>query len=461
MTQPHTTVRAISWLDLCPWLLLVRTPAIALRLEVLFLATVGGLLTSAAWWLAGIVFFYNGPPTVDDVRAAGGNEVRAQQAEIFGRLYGHLQSWPGGPAIDERVNASLNTDIRNDLPFAVFVWNSLTGVMDEPFHAAWRHLAIPYVEMFSLYISLRQFFFLLTGGVLSLAVWAVFGGAISRCAAMQLGREERIGLRASLKFAIERVFAYFSAPLYPLFGLALFCLAVMVLVGLPMNLDIGVLWAGVVWILVLLFGALAALLALGLLFGWPLMWATVSSEGSDAFDALSRSFAYTFQRPLHYLFYVFVVGVIGALAWLLVLQLGEAIIHLAQWAAHWGVFDEVRMNLLVEAARGEPLAKEQLSTTAGIGVWLIALGNGLVRAVAFSFAFGYFWVAASGMYLLLRREVDHTETDEIFVDDDGQSYGLPPLERDARGVPGVAKNDPPPHSPIENAEQLKSQEEAE
>jgi hypothetical protein len=463
MTQPHTTVRAISWLDLCPWLLLLRTPAIALRLEVLFLATLGGLLTSAAWWLAGIVFFYSGPPTADDVSASsdGPNLVRQQQAESFRALFGHLQSWPGTPALAERVRASDNTNIRNDVPFGAFAWDSLTGRADEPFHAAWRRLAGPYVEMFSLHITLRQFAYLLSGGLLTLAVWAVFGGAISRCAAMQLGREERIGMRASLWFAVERIVAYFSAPLYPLFGLALFCAAVAVLVGLPMNLDIGVLWAGVVWIFVLLCGALAALLALGLLFGWPLMWATVSSEGSDAFDALSRSFAYTFQRPLHYLFYVLVIGVLGALAWLLVLQLGEAIIHLAEWAAHWGVFDEQRMSDIVGAANGQTLPDEQLSSTADVGVWLMALGNGLVRAIAFSFAFGYFWVAASGIYLLLRREVDHTETDEIYVDDDGQTYGLPPLERDAHGVPGVGKNDPPPHSPIDGAEQLRSQEEAE
>ena len=463
MTEQHHPVRAVSWLDLCPWLLLVRTPAIALRLEVLFLATLGGLLTSAAWWLAGIVFFYGGPPSGDDVFSSSNepSQVRALQAESFRDLYLHLQSWPGSAAAPQRIDAQAATDIGSNVPFGTFVWQCVTGQAHEPFHAAWRRLAGPYVEMFALHITLRQFAFLLTGGLLTLFVWSVFGGAITRCAAMQLGREERIGLRASLGFALARVVSYFSAPLYPLFGIAVFCIGVWLIVGLPMNLDVGVIWAGVVWIVVLLLGVLAALLALGLLFGWPLMWATVSSEGSDAFDALSRSYAYTFQRPLHYLFYVLVVGLIGALAWLLVLQLGEGIIHLALWAAHWGVLDEDRMALLVAAANGQPVPADQLTSTARVGAWLMALGNGLVRAIAFSFAFGYFWVAASGIYLLLRREVDHTETDEIYVDDNGQTYGLPPLERDERGVPGVAKNDPPPHSPINEAGPAGMREEAE
>jgi len=35
---------------------------------------------------------------------------------------------------------------------------------------------------------------------------------------------------------------------------------------------------------------------------------------NDSFDALSRSYAYVFQRPLHYLFYALVAAVFGALA---------------------------------------------------------------------------------------------------------------------------------------------------
>jgi hypothetical protein len=453
MSQEHTTVRAVSWLDLCPWLLLVRTPAIALRLEVLFLATIGGLLTSAAWWLSGIIFFYSGPPTAAELSSArgGSDPVRAAQAESFLALFGHLQSWPGAPTLGERVRSSESTNIRNSIPFGTFVWNAITGSADEPFHAAWRRLAGPYVELFALHITLRQFAYLLTGSLLSLIVWAIFGGAITRCAVMQLGREERIGLRASLGFSLVRIWSYISAPLYPLFGIAVFCIVVGLLVGLPMNLDIGVLWAGIAWFVVLLLGILASLLALGLLFGWPLMWATVSSEGSDAFDALSRSYAYTFQRPFYYLFYAIVISVIGALSWLLVLQLGEGIIHLSYWAAHWGVFDEERMAIIVAIASGQTVEEDlPLPATFRAGAWLISLANGLVRAVAFSFAYGYFWTAASGIYLLLRREVDHTEVDEIYADDDGQSYGLPPLERDEHGVPDLAKSERPPHSPIED-----------
>ena len=51
-----------------------------------------------------------------------------------------------------------------------------------------------------------------------------------------------------------------------------------------------------------------AILLLGALVGWPLMWATVSVEGTDAFDALSRSYAYTYHRPWRLLWYVLFAG---------------------------------------------------------------------------------------------------------------------------------------------------------
>ena len=79
-----------------------------------------------------------------------------------------------------------------------------------------------------------------------------------------------------------------------------------------------------------------ALLLLGLIFGWPLMWATISTEGTDSFDALSRTYAYVFQRPLRYLFYAVVAALLGWLGWLLVENFAAAVVWLALWAASWG-----------------------------------------------------------------------------------------------------------------------------
>lgn len=466
MDDRATELRSVSWRDLCPWLMLFRCPTLALRMEVLFLAAAGGILTAAAWWLSGLIFYFGSPAdAVPDAADSTVTVEEREEAEILARLHADLTSLPGAPHADVAHNLTTGSpEVRvrahHRSPFAHLVAAAVSGDigMLEPLHESWRRSTRPYLELFSLRVTLRQFGYLLFGSLTTILIWALFGGAITRSAAMQLAREERIGLGKSLKFAAGKLLSYFASPLLPLGGTALFALGVFLLVGLPMNLDVGLIWSGLVWILVLALGLVVGVLLLGLLFGWPLMWATVSTEGTDTFDALSRSYAYTMQRPFHYLFFVLVAGALGALASLLVIGFAEGVIHVSWWAADWGVFNEQRMDAIVAAASGDQATVERLANegaeigAAGtIGIWLFALANGVVRAVAYSFGYGYFWVAASAIYLLLRKEVDHTETDEISLDDDADSYGLPPLSEDEAGVPGVADEKPADEKPADAA----------
>ena len=71
-----------------------------------------------------------------------------------------------------------------------------------------------------------------------------------------------------------------------------------------MRLNVLTLVAGLLWPLVLLAGFLLAIILLGLLAGWPLLWPAISVERGEAFDAASNCYAYVYQRPLHYVFYL-------------------------------------------------------------------------------------------------------------------------------------------------------------
>ena len=136
----------------------------------------------------------------------------------------------------------------------------------------------------------------------------MFGGAAARIAAVRLGRDEQVGLGDAVVFARGKWPSLMAAPLMPLLAITLVALPIWLL-GLMMRLNLGVAIAGLGWVLVALFGLVMAVFGIGLLFGWPLMWSTIATEGSDAFDAVSRSYAYTFQRPLHYLAYAVLAGV--------------------------------------------------------------------------------------------------------------------------------------------------------
>ena len=162
-----------------------------------------------------------------------------------------------------------------------------------------------------------EFIFLLLCAAWELVVWAFFGGAITRMAAVALARDEQLSWGQLTGYARSKWSHYFSAPIFPLFGVLLATMPLAIL-GLLLRIEAGLLVGGILWFLVLLGGLFMAILAVGLYFGWPLMWATISVEGTDAFDALSRSYAYTYQRPLHYLFYSVVAGFLGVLGWVAV-----------------------------------------------------------------------------------------------------------------------------------------------
>jgi hypothetical protein len=177
-------------------------------------------------------------------------------------------------------------------------------------------------------------------------------------------------------------------------------------------------------------GLVMTILLLGLLFGWPLMWATISSEGTDSFDALSRTYAYVFQRPLCYLFYALVAAVVGWLGWILVENVAGSVIWLTYWAASWGG----------GAANIGDIAGGNATGMAHAAGGLIRFWVDCVKWLALGYLFSYFWTASTAIYLLLRRSVDATEMDEVFLEADAseQGPGLPPLKTDEAGAPKIA-----------------------
>src|SRR5205823_4795128 len=86
----------------------------------------------------------------------------------------------------------------------------------------------------------------------TLLTWGLFGGALTRMAAVELTRKEKIGLVDALRFTKDRYLSYVSAPLIPLLIVAgIFVL--LALYGL-INLIpvVGDVWDGLTWPLPLL-----------------------------------------------------------------------------------------------------------------------------------------------------------------------------------------------------------------
>ena len=398
MTDDRGVIRGIAWRDVLPWLVIFRTFRLAKSMPMLFLATLGAVLAPAGWRVGEALFV---------------PEQTIHADWEYATFVEHNRRWPG-----QRDLRAVPDGGR--MPRSI---RDIVGTSANILEPVYFRFVDPVARLFRSPLTVTEAAYCAFGLLWLLIVWGFFGGAMTRIAVVRLGREEPLGLGEAVRHAAVRLGAYVGSPLFPLAGVVLLAVPICGL-GLLARWDGGLLLVGIVWAAALFGGLLMAILLLGLLFGWPLMWGTISAEvRGDVFEAFSRSFSYTFQRPLHYLFYAVLATFYGALVWLLVYHFSEGVIHLTEWAAAWGAGPERWAEIV--RLRDEPSLGHGLPLYAALGM---GFGTGLVRTIATGFGYSLFWCLAAAAYLLLRRDVDDTEFDEVFADGQTQRYQLPAVE---------------------------------
>lgn len=372
-------IRTVVWSEVFPCLNIVRAFRLAISLRSLVLGAIGILLTVFVWGVIGMVFGDDTPAT---------KWLEPLSSTPWSTLTSAVPDRPGVAPLPDAASS--------------------------PVVRSWAFLSSPAVNgLNETGCSVRSVACIVLCGLWAAAVWAFFGAAICRTAAVRLAADEQVGVGAAIRFASRKWPSYFFAPILPVIGVAGATFLIFLL-GLFMRVNAGMVLAGFLWPLVLVAGFLMAVLLLGLLFGWPLMWAAISVEGTDSFDALSRTYAYVFQRPLKYLFYVLVAGVVGWLGWILVREFAAGIVWLGYWGAGWGCGRET-----IAAILNPDLApKAELNGAGQFGAGMIRFWAGCVKMLAVGYTFSYLWTAAASVYLQLRRDVDAAETDEVFLDAD-------------------------------------------
>jgi hypothetical protein len=490
----QSKIRDVAWFELFSWLMLARSVRIALLARVLILGTLGLIATTLGWRAIGWLF-PDSAFTAAEPAVSGATSVAAlDQSQVNWRAELSRWAWDNSRAFDIAMSARSSYEVFRS------AWN---WIYEAPVDL-WRYLTAPFRGMFS-DVNVRVFVFLLFCAIWELLVWGIVGGAITRIAALKFTRDEAPGPIAAVRHVLGKLPSYSLPPLIALGGAAVFAVQLAIL-GLLMRVSIFAFLAGLAWPFVLLLGLLMAVLLLGALVGWPLMWATISVEGTDAFDALSRSYAYTYQRPWRLLWYVLVVAVLAIVSMFVVKLFATTAIALGDWSVDWGVDDEtmrevVRPDANVvdretprieartdpattsdETPAADPMTAPQLiapngadaaaqeraaadsNANAPAAADLGLMRNGARRAISFwkwlmealaaGYQAGFLWVAAVGVYLLLRRDIDGVQTNEVFVDQDAE-FGLPPLAEDsATGVPEVATTEPARSGDIANPANL-------
>lgn len=420
MLEERGVVRRIAWREIFPWLVLLRAPRQAFSPTVLLLATLAVFASSFGWRIAPYVFFSS-----------------EQREDLFlGRDPGETGELPD-PA--SRLASHIPAAVRKYLPAEP------TGVVESFFG-----LSEPVGRLFSYRLTINEVAYYLFGFLCSLAVWAFAGGFITRRAVVQTAIDDSPGLVETAQFSLRRWPWYFLAPLYPLLGV-LILLLMHVPLGWLMRADFGVLIAGIFWFLVLLAGIAGAWLVIGTLLGWPLMWGALSAEREgDAFEAFSRSFSYVYGRPLHYLFYIVIAAILGALGYAAAYVFVRVVLEFGFWAVSWGAGRE-QVELLRSQMVLMPTGADPPGSMLRAGISLLNFWESVAHAFLQGYTFAYFWSAAGNIYLLLRQDVDEKEMDEVYLPEDEQpvlspQVASPPATSSSPAAPAEASGHaaPPP-----------------
>ena len=284
--------------------------------------------------------------------------------------------------------------------------------------------------------------FMFLMGVWLLLLWAIFGGAISRIAAVHVARDEKPSVRQALRFSTGKLLSFLCAPLIPLMivaGLVGVIATGGLLLYIPM---LGPVAAALIFPLTLLVGVVITLVLVGTVGGMTLMYPTIAVEGSDSFDAISRSFSYVYARPWRAVWYALVAVVYGAVTFLFlrllafvllaVVYLSESLLLMKDSAAM------KRWETIWPAPRWDTLIYDLDYSTMGMGetvaAMLMTLWVYTVIGLLGAYVISFYFSSSTIIYYLLRQEVDATEMDEVDIDTNEEDF-FGPAEDTGDGLP--------------------------
>ncbi len=416
MAQDWKAANSVNWLEGSGLPHIFRTLGFAVQPTKLGLALAAILLTLLFGWALDAVWDLAGHGISEN---AVGQFIRARQLDVGG------EAAKGDRGIFATFRRHEQEAIHHALSAAV-PGLSLSGVRDGGLRVAYGVWWM--VREHSLYALL---FF---AG--SLLIWSAFGGAMCRMTALHFARDDRLSVTEAMRFARQKLLGgLFLAPCIPLAFMVITAL-LMILGGALLRLPLlGDLICGLSFFLAPIGGFVIAILLLGLAVGGPLMWPAVAVEGSDAFDAFSRSLSYPFSKPWKTVLYGLLMFAYAGVCWLFVstfthwtLRLTHAVVSFGTspfgWWGRGGEGQKLsKLELLWPVAGPQGMYAfpdwSRLAWYEFISAALIGISVLIVIGLMWSFLVSFFFSGSTVLYYLLRRDVDGIDLEDTFVPEPG------------------------------------------
>lgn len=346
----------------------------------------------------------------------------------------------------------------NDIVAGIVEWNWLGGIGRDPRSPGVVVSTVRFLTVAPCWALRHHPLYFTLWGALFLVVWSVFGGAICRICAIHVARDESLSVRLALRFSLGKFLSFLFAPIIPLLIL-LFIGVALALGGLLLYVPyFGEIVVGLLFFLTLCGGLVMTLVLLGTLGGLNLMYPTVAVEGSDSFDAISRSFSYLYSKPWRLAFYSGVALVYGALTWLFVRFFIWAALAMTHYFVGWWAYRRADngqhvLDALWPAPQFSSLpysiAFPSLNWGQDLGAFFIALWVYLAIAVLGAFAISFYFSASTIIYYLMRKEVDATELDDVYLEQPDEELPQTPAAPEPAAPAAAAPSAPaaPPADP--------------
>jgi hypothetical protein len=263
-------------------------------------------------------------------------------------------------------------------------------------------------------------FFLIVLGVLSAT-----GGAICRISALQNAQGEKPGLSEAVRFGTKRFMSLFTAPLVPVFIILVIGLLIFV-TGLLGNIPkAGEIIIGLGMPLSLFAGTLIAIVLIGAVAGFNLMFPAVAYDGLDGFDSISRAFNYVYARPWRMLFYTSLAGIYGSICYtfvrlvaFLALSVTRVFLQFVIWTENStgqaGKLDAIWpkpdfINLFGVSTVAPESWPEKIAAALIYFFVLVVIG------LVVSFIISFYFSVNTIIYSLLRNKVDNAKIEDVYT----------------------------------------------
>jgi hypothetical protein len=278
----------------------------------------------------------------------------------------------------------------------------------------------------------RRFFYLLSVLLfvaVTMVATALAGAMICRQTALEFAGQ-RPRFSTNITFALGHLGSFIKAPLLPfitILGTGLALTIVSLAGAIPF---LGEIFIGVIFIVFLILGFVIMLMVLGLLGGFNLIYPTLAVEGSDSFDAISRSFSYVYARPWRMLFYTLLLLVYGAVTYVFLSFAMYVLLAGVHVFVGWGMtlFGALhgwntgggKLSALWPAPHFghliAPINWWAMNWSETIGAVFLYFWLFLAVTLLGAYVVSFYFAGNTILYLLLRRSVDGQSLNEIFND---------------------------------------------